>query len=396
MSIATYFQSNPKVYGINGTDRIFYRVVLQDSIFQQFPYAECILSDRTGEVINAIGYTDQLDVDIGLEVLSDNVTFSKLLHPFYIREQQLLSPDIANFIAPNIKYLCTSKYKKDDSVKSKSYQGNLSEVISGGLSDFIFDSTRITATANIDYYYQPEISFFDFIQNNIDEAYSLTYPTSPYVSFINLAKQFHFAALKDLISVNLGVIPEFHLKVDDTKIFDEKLIRNLNGGYIGLDFTKSNLELFNIDDTMSIVKETKLASDMLPGAGLEKFLFRKSNTDKKRFIANYGLEQDSTDDKSNFKKGWLNSQYLNTYFPNRLNIMVQYPYLDQIVSGKNVKLSIDSLNQQKPVSKFFSGEWLILESKHIKDQKDNLFSYLLIGKNTSGIDDAHIFKADYL
>ena len=396
MAIDVTFKSDPKVFDISGTERLFYRVLMQDSIFQTYPYAECVLQDRSGLIINDLGYTDKLKIELGLEVIAPNTTYPKLSHEFYVKEQGLISPDKANFIAPNLQFLMSSNSKKLDSVKSKSYQGNLSKVIDDNLGDFSFTSKRITTTQNIDYYYQPQINFMEFIRNNIHEAYSTTYPTSPFISFVNLNNRFHFNAVKELIETNVDTIAEFHLKADDTLLYDTELIRGLTGGNLGLDFTKSNVEYFNLDDTMSVVNETKDASDIMAGSGGNKFLLRKDELETKRLASNYGLIQDSPNDPVNFRKGWINSQYLNTWFPLRLTIVVQYPYLNRIVSGNNVKLTIEHPDPSILLSKMFSGQWLILESKHIKDSRDNLKSVLLLGKNTTGVQTDNKFFKDYL
>ena len=86
-------------------------------------------------------------------------------------------------------------------------------------------------------------------------------------------------------------------------------------------------------------------------------------------------------------KGKINSLHRDSALSFRIHMMVLFD--KKLVSGKTVKLEIESSDEEKITNDEFSGIWLILESRHVVSKKGYAYSHLVLGKSTMKISSDH-------
>jgi hypothetical protein len=125
-----------------------------------------------------------------------------------------------------------------------------------------------------------------------------------------------------------------------------------------------------------------------------KLTIRKQELEKVRSIYNYGLIEDEK--QETHYKGWLNRMYIQAIsFPYRMNVSMDFD--TRLCSGKVIELKfISPFSNKNNESLEYSGNWIILESTHIFDEKGIGHTNLILGKSSVNVFKNHKMYNDFI
>jgi hypothetical protein len=384
---------------------IFQTIGLQDSIYDPYPVMTVQVTDDSAIFSEQYFYTQSLDVKIKLSDYYNKT--SNFDHNYYINNQ--------SFIVNNSQYMVGmadlslhSSYKKQDVFKSKSYKGNISDIVRSIILKFQNvigpPVSYISTTSNYDTWYQSNSRDFSFIELLAVYALNIENSNSPFYTFFNLKGEFYFQTVVDLFAQSPVDTYYYGLNVDNTgtSFLTNQLERNIISD-VEFQPLSSNLMLdeYNIkfyklkNDGTYFSKEydlkTKISENKLFN---NKLTIRKQETEKVRSIYSFGLIDN--DNQENHYKGWLNEQFINSIsFPYRLTVSMKFD--TRLCSGKVIELKFKSPIQNKNNESFeYSGNWLILKSRHIFDEKGIGYTTLLLGKSSVNVFKNHKMYNDFI
>lgn len=391
----------------------FKSILFRDSLFGYFPYMQFTLNDDVGLFTETHFFTEGLNFKIKMGLHNDANRFMQ--HTFFLTEQQMNVPYHYDAVTGPLTYVLLSNFAQQDYVKSKSFQGNISDVVKQIMNTYTFPSGNpsllISPTNNTDIWYQGEETDSAFISNLTKYALSSSSPNSPYYSFINLNGKFFFATADQLLSqnpvatLNYGDTTDrpMNLGAALTATDSSKNIRNFSFQFIGTPGNMRNYkkDLYSTPDTGVTVKETvKLSQQYIP-KGTEKLPIRKAlledTRDPKalnRDTRNFGIIDDVN--QKNTYKGWKTNLYVDSLsFPFRMKIDTAWN--PDLVAGSVIKTNFRSASKKRMnISREYSGNWLILESYHLVDQKGVLYTHIVCGRSTIDLHPDHVFYQQFL
>ncbi len=201
------------VFMADGDVGLIKSAVFVDDMLDYFPAAQLNISDQSGELVEGNGFVEGLNMRVEL---SDQRTRDSFYHNFYWGDTQLSDTLLSDRLSGTSIWRLISKYKKDDSAKSKAWGNNSSQGIGVNIKNPVMDvagnykfqksiikgvrgGTAVPGEGpqNTDLFYQANVLDFDFIRNNLMvNAHDDT--NSPYISFVNLQREFYFTTIADL------------------------------------------------------------------------------------------------------------------------------------------------------------------------------------------------------
>lgn len=379
---------------------------IKDSIFEQYPVITFHVLDNDCTFSEQYFYSQCLDFKL---TLSD--TFNKnsnLDHNYYLSNQSI--PEVTNsqYVMGLVEYYLHSSYRKQDIEKSKSYKGNIDSIIRSIISKYEGVSgppkTYISSTSNFDTWYQSKARDMVFIENLSRYALSPQNPNSPFYTFFNSKGEFYFQTVSDLFSQSpvdtyyYGSNSKNPLDDFNSNAINYNNIRNISIHFLSTTemMDEYNIKVFKLNSSgeynnKNVNIQQKISDNRLFN---NKLTVIKKETEKVKSIVSYGLVD--SDSQENHYKGWINQKFINTIsFPYRLELTVLFD--SRLCAGKLINLKFNSPILDKNNESFeYSGNWLILESKHLIDSKAQATTNLLVGKSSINVFRKHKLYNEFL
>lgn len=399
-------ESNPDMIKFNtypiGAFKVF---GLQDSIYAPYPSSVIHILDDSAKFSEEYFYTQSLDFKMTVSDLYNKT--SNFDHNYYL-DNQTYNVNHGNYLFGVAILNLHSSYKKQDSVKSKSYKGNISDIVKGIISKYLNvigpPKTYISTTSNIDTWYQSNRYDFSFIDLLSQYALNVQSSNSPFYTFFNLKGEFYFQTVVDLFAQSPVNTYYYGLNIKNdnanfsTNQFSRNTIRSVEFNPLATTdmLSEYNIKFYKVNndgsysnkdyDIKSKISQNKLFNN--------KLTIRKQDIQSIRGRFPYGLIDE--DKQENHYKGWTNRQFINSIsFPYRLNVSMQFD--TRLCSGKVIELKFKSPSQDKNNESFeYSGNWLILQSNHIFDEKGVGYTNLLLGKSSINVFKKHKMYNDFI
>lgn len=379
---------------------VIININLMDSVFDYFPNMDILLKDGGTFFSEKHFYSEFIDFILELEDSNNE----KIKHVFYLDQYKLPevhSPDILSGL--NL-FSLNSNFLKQDSIKSKSYRNNLSEIVRQIISNYKFPKEypdyKITNTNSFNVWYQSNEYDFQFLKKVVRYAHSPIDSYSPFISFIDLTGKFYFVTVAELFNQNpVENLYYGSLEVDEvSKKVRNDIILGINFDTLGSKVNSLNYNklLSKINQRGEYVIENKKLEDIYNTRnriGFNKLTIMKQFQNKERDYNEFGIEDDVI--QRNLYLGWRNSLFIDTLFMYRLSIRLNLNL--RLVSGKMVKLNIPSRDSERNnISGEYSGNWLILESIHTIDRNGIGTTTLLLGKSSVNVSRNHLLYKDFI
>ena len=371
-------KSSPPIINFENENATLYnKAEICDSIFTYYPFGEVQLDDRSGFLQESIFYIEGLEfkLKLGSTELDANPerTVKEIEHDFIWYSEQMPQPIFsAGKVTGTLLWTFSSKHRKTDRKKNKSYKGDFTSIIDevlgvqGGNYGLKYTpATSFEPPLNNGTYYQSNQTDAEFIMDTLrPQAYSVTNSKSPYYTFINLNNEFYFATIDELFKRQQPVCKFTFVGADEGEggLNDFKVLsftQNFGGYSINKD--KYIQDVYKFKDSWK-VEEEQLSDRVFKGIkGLGKITAFKTDILGKTYEnVEFGMETDELFDSFNYE-GFKNSQFNNSMINYRMTI--QTSYAPEAISGKLVELEMrasigDSLSTE------FSGNWLVIQSRH--------------------------------
>lgn len=392
------------------------RIFFNDSIFSFYPTAEIFFRDSGGLISDKLFFVEGLELatKLGYPEETDEkgvTTGGYLEHEYVWSENQMNNIIMSSNISGDNIFILVSKYAIKDIPKSKSYNYNgsskktIDQIIKNDLiKDWNLSSSGenkkqfITATNGFPFVNQVNMTNRVFIELLSEFAYSNSYPTSCFYTFINSRGEFYFMAMEEL----LAQPPTMTYEIDITQdmMTNEKYIKSymvMHGGmpvnlknYKKQFYNYSSAGVASTDAPLRIHDAIKYKT-----SANEKLLIRKQYVDDPAgaFTHDYVGILDEENSVEYFK-GYKNSQYKNSNMSYRMIIVVQFN--PKIVSGKTISIKIQKATKDNEIAQEYAGIWLVCESAHLFDKDGVPYSQLTVSKPKIAIDSDHPFKGDFV
>lgn len=397
-------KSDPELIVINSYLPGVMDYFIQDSVFNYFPYAELHMKDDIGFIVEDKFFTENINMNIKLLDLDEK---NNLNHNFYWSEFQMNNPVSPELITGVADIYLKSDFKKQDSVKSKAFFGNINTIVTQIMSRYsypgLIPKMNISPTANVDVWYQTRQYDFQFIKTLSRYAYSPTNQHSPFLTFINSKGEFYFQDIKSLftqspvqnlyygINEDQGILPE-------NKSFREDVIQSYSIQFLG---SPSNMENYNgtyyklNPDGSYSSSEITLKDKFSPNRiSQNKMSIRKQYLESTRAIKYYGIIDNQSQEQS--YRGWVNNNFIDSVtFPYRMKISTLFN--PKICAGKIITTEFKSGYVEKDYKATeYNGSWLVLDSTHSINKSGQAVSYFTLGKNSLDINKKHKYYGDFI
>jgi hypothetical protein len=371
----------------------FTRMLIGDSITEFFPKVELQISDKLGIFSEHVGFIEAEEFSIRY---GDDTDSSQSLDvKTYWDDSQLAKPYGMDYISGDFILSFKSIREIQDYPKSKSDQNIMSGVVTSVVSSYGFKGTFIEPTGNMDYWYQPYISDFEWINIMVKKALSSSNSAEPFFTFIDLKDQFHFRTLSHMMTIPATQEIVFSSLPGDRDNPMSALSYEVLWTGVNKDLDQWNTKYYYYDRTGMIQSpvDNKKINEMpdRKGTGLLPIQSSKiSNVTKHRL---YGTRFDDSE-KDNYK-GWINSFYRDQQAMMILRVVLRGAHTD-LISGATIKTKVGSARSKDSLSTEFSGTWVIAESKHFVDYDHIPFTELWLIRNKIEYDQKNIFKQNLL
>ena len=370
-------KSNPTIINFEDENATLYnKVEICDSIFTYYPFGEIQLDDRSGYIQEGIFYIEGLEfkLKLGSSELDSNPDreVKEIEHDFIWYSEQMPNPIFSGGkVTGTLLWTFSSKFRKFDRKKNKSYKGSIKSIIDevlgvqGGNYGLDYSpATTFEIPVNNGIYYQSNQTDAEFIRDTLSrQAYSITNSTSPYYTFVNLNNEFYFATIDELFKRQQPVCKFTFLDGDESGGLNDykvlSFVQNFGGYSINKDVYSQ--DVYKFKEEWETEKEN-LSDRVYKGIkNLGKITAFKTDVLGKTYSqVEFGMENDELFDSFNYE-GFKNSQFRNSLINYRMTI--QASYTPEAVSGKLVELEMKSAIGDS-LSTEFSGNWLVIESKH--------------------------------
>ncbi len=389
------FKSTPKALNFNNqTLRSFPTILMSSDIFGFYPYGELFFADSAGIIVDNLLFVEGLEFEFKIGNDEDGYVG----HTFYWSEDQINNTKLADNISGDNIFILKSAYDLVDETRSKAWsEKTLSEVVSEIVTnDFkITDSNKknIVSTTGKDEWYQINTKIRDFLWSHRQQAYTVNYPNSPFVSFINTNGEFYFSCLESLFneqqpvaSYKFSFSEKSSLDSDTIKDYDIKFIGNPKNEF---NYTK---RIYTIDKTGIYSYADNNIQDFLVKGGSGKTIYRQQLQENISSYEYLGINELPVDEyRINAKR---NFKYIDSALPVRMNLMIDFN--PKCVSGKLIDLKVGSVMENKQIFTEFSDNWLIISDSHFMDYDGKPVTSLIVAKSKINIDRNHPFYGDFL
>lgn len=378
---------------------IINNILIRDSIFDYFPYLELSINDDSTLFTETYFFTESLNLSIELQDPEENF----ITHNFYLSTEQFKESLSELYISGKINMYLFSDFYKQDSVKSKSYNMNVSDIVRKIMLTYSYPNLvpdiNLSPTSNFDTWYQVQQFDYEFINKIAKYSLNINNKNSPYYTFIDMNGSFNFKTVIDLLDQE-PVAHYFYGNITEestTKNFKRILYYEFTMLGVTDNYKNYNSKIYNVTKSGTYnKKEIKLDEKIKDNKiALNKLSIRKQYLDHTTSYRYYGIIDNSL--QENHYKGWINDKFVNSIsFPYRMFITVMFDA--KLYSGKVIQLYFNSLIREKDNKAMeYSGNWLILECTHTIQNIDNVMvTNLTLGKSSVKIYSDHKFYNDFI
>jgi hypothetical protein len=372
--------------------------LIKDSIFEYFPKMELSIIDDDSLFTETYYFTENINVNIELQDQEEN----KIKHNFYLSTCNLDENLSELYISGKLNMYLFSDFYKQDIVKSKSYNMNISDVVRKIMSSYnypnLIPSIKLSPTSNFDTWYQVQQFDYQFINKIRKYALNINNKNSPYYTFIDMNGSFNFKTVIDLLDQEpiayyyFGILSE-----QDSKSYKRIMDYSFSMLGSGYNYLNYNSKIYNVNKSGNYnKKEIKLDEKIKDNKiALNKLSIRKESLDHTTSYRYYGIVDNPL--QENHYKGWINNEFINSIsFPYRMFISLMFDAT--LASGKVIQLYFNSIIKEKDnKATEYSGNWLILECTHTIQGSDNvMMTNLLLGKSSVKIYSDHKFYNEFI
>lgn len=348
----------------NPKDKRYQKVVLYDSMLQYFPACQIVMNDAEGLLSEQVGYIESLDFKVKIS----NPSSSEFIEGnFYWNSNTLaVSRGSSNHMNGYYEMLLGSSFQKQDFIKSKAYRGKLNDIVRSIYLKYVFPRTPvsknlfISSCDNTDTWFQANETDSEFIDREVKNCYSKSFPSSPFMSFFNMRSEYFFMPFEEFFSSQkpkktIYLTQDYQNEIKQPNRigsyavnianFSEKYpLYNMDAGYYddNGEYVRKNSTLQNY--TVKVDSNSK-GTLMIP----------KKELLLKRGKAEFGLIESS---RLNNFRGQVNTLYLpqlTTY-----ELVVKLDAALDVACGDIIETRFQSSERSDKIDKYHSGKWLVL------------------------------------
>jgi hypothetical protein len=372
--------------------------LIKDSIFEYFPKMELSIIDDDSLFTETYYFTENINVNIELQDQEEN----EIKHNFYLSTCSLDEKLSELYISGKLDMYLFSDFYKQDVVRSKSYNMNISDIVRKIMLKYnypnLIPSIKLSPTSNFDTWYQVQEFDYEFINRIRKYSLNINNKNSPYYTFIDMNGTFNFKTVIDLLDQEPIAYYYFGLLSEqDSKNYKRILDYSFSMLGVSYNYLNYNSKIYNVNKSGNYnKKEIRLDEKIKDNKiALNKLSIRKESLDHITSYRYYGIIDNPL--QENHYKGWVNNKFINSVsFPYRMYISVMFDAT--LVSGKVIQLYFNSIIKEKDnKATEYSGNWLILEATHTIQGSDNvMMTNLLLGKSSVKIYSDHKFYNDFI
>lgn len=357
----------------------FPKVILEDSIFTFYTYAEINMKDIIGMVPDFLFFVEGLKFNIQI----GNKTDGFLSSNYCWSEHQIPETEAASYLAGSNVFIMKSAYFADDIERTRAWNDTIINVV----KDVVYKDFNLTSTTKpqqlftslnttgVYKHYQFNITTQKFLKTLASKAYTQNFSKSPFFTFFNCAGEFYFMSLSELM--NQPSVASYTLNSEMDRAINPNSIHKITAASAGLPVNKFNYEqdCYVLNSSGAYEKEDIKLQDYFIGNQREKFLLQKQ---KQRKMRNTYLGLINKQKERDFYQGILNNLFIDSMCSNRLEVLIYNN--SKVTSGKTIDLTIGSGLRKEKTLKELSGKWLIIGAKHYMDKDAVPFSKLELAK----------------
>lgn len=369
------------------------RILLQDSLFYFYPYAEFSIKDPsgilTGNLILIEGIKYSFKFGFEKRKIENREVGGYIEHNFIASELQTKRETSAEVISGSPLYIFLSEFAQNDFKRCNIYNNTVSNIVKEICTTtyHTLKNKYITDTTGIITVGQQNMQYKDFLKLLCAYAYSQSQPTECFYTFINLKNELYFTTLFDLFNKQQPV-KTFYFKVSQEMTLDDTVIQDYYIQYGGFPNHQMyyNMEHVYINSSGQVIKEKKQLNQYVTQyGGQNKFTILKqsipSTSSQEYYI---GITQDKQNEKY-IAQAKRNYALQNAFITYRMYVTVHFD--PELVTGKLIELDIKKKTDKDILSsQEYSGKWLIAESKHYATDNNMAYSQLLLIKPVLEID----------
>lgn len=395
-------QINGKLSFESEPQKIFNRAIINDSIFDFYPYMEVNVNDNFGKISDLFVSLEGVPFESKLG-FKDEGADSFLQSKWVCLDNQSLDQIKTDHVGGNAILSFRHQYYQYDSIQTKAWNDSPLNITKEILSKEFKSSSKsiITEIKEKDYYYRVNSTIESFLTEVLAPmSYSSKYEFSPFVTFVNAAGEFYFCALDELMQkAPLISTKKYTLDISQENMTSPYTIMNPRVYNVGMTVNKENYnkKLFKLKRNGTYDFELdKVENHLLKGQG--SFLVRKdvlSNIGKSTYYKyeDFGVYDEKKDQA--FYKAWRNQQFIDTILPLRMEFEIRFN--PRAITGHKIPIEFGSaIIEKNNKSPEYSGDWLILESKHLYSTEGIPTTQLLVGKSRVLVHSENPFKKDYI
>lgn len=357
--------------------------LLSDSIYSMFPKAKLSINDNEGLFQQYLMSVEGTEVE-----LSFGYKNSFIKNKYIVNTDSLIdsySGKMGGYLNIELDHFLKTTQSKDMRV----FKDTISKIIRRIVDKYDFTKRNINDSGASDYYYQPFINDFDFIENFLlPFSFSNNSKSSPFYCFINSNNEFNY---RNYMSIMNGT-PSIELKQGSNDV----------GSISPTNFTK--ITRFRTDTKYTYEKRHRKITKLLPDGEFdvrEDFINDYPDVpfgdlplivkDKNNFTGSLQLfDDESTLGKIEVNAGMKIQTMRNAFSLERL--LLKLPLNIDLLAGKNVNVIINASNTDKN-SESYSGEYLIERSFHKWEGNSNLAeTTIIISRKSMRKLDSNIFS----
>ena len=345
-----------------------YSFMISDSIYSIFPKAKLSINDNEGLLQQYLISVEGTDIELSFGYKNNFIKNKYIVNTDSIIDSY--AGKMGGYLNIELDHYLKTHQRKE----MKVYKDTISRIIKKILDKYEFSKININDSGASDYYYQPFINDFDFIENFLlPFSFSNNSKSSPFYCFINNNNEFNYRnymsmmngkpllelkqGTNDLSSIsptNFSKITRFRT---DTKFTYEKRHRKI---------TKL------LENGVLEIKEDFINDyPDIPFGDLPLIL-----PDRENFTGSLQLfDDESTLGKKEINMGMKIQSMRSAFALERLLLVL--PLNVELLAGKNVNIIINASNSDKS-SDSYSGEYLIERSFHKWEGQSNLAETTII------------------
>jgi hypothetical protein len=393
---------NPALDFTNQASTIWKKVLVMDSIFEFYPSIEIIIADDVGLISDVITMVEGMKFTSKL----GDPDFGYVTHDYAATKNEIIHAKITTHLSSDVLLNFTSYYNLLDIKDSMAWDDTISNIVKDVCTKNLKipndKLSNIETTVGKDKWYRVNETAQTFFRKLLKRSYSQTFENSPFLTFINSNGEFYFSSIEKLFKSQQPInTTPYIFSGDDNQSYDAFAIKNFYTMQGGLETNKENYnpKFFYRTKTGTINTESgegelsRIDSHMIKGDG--KVMFRSDLIDSKiaTDFHDFGIYEDDKD--LQFYKGFKNSVFIDSALYFRMEITINFNSL--AVAGKLINLKLAShIKEKAGFANEYSGNWLILTSRHFYDVDATPFTRLVIAKSRVDVGKDNPFEKRYL